>query len=84
MVYTMNIVGSVAFIAGVALLLWELFTRGLSKKSLFSYLCFLASILLLAPDVLYAVLACVGLTVLFLLLLLAARRERRGKNGGHS
>ena len=74
---TANLIGTIAFFAGVALLLAELFRRGLSKLSLVAYLCFVLSSILLAGSVLLCVLSIAGLSVLFWFLLYFYRREQK-------
>ena len=70
-----QIAGSAAFLAGVAFLLLELFRRGVSRLSLVSYICFLASTIFLASDALTCVLTIAGFTALFGLLLKFGRRD---------
>ncbi len=74
--------GTIAFLAGVVLLLIELFRNGLSKISIFSYGCFVLSSILLSSDIWLCIVAIAGLTVLFGILLKFYRREvrRRTKN----
>lgn len=74
---TNQAVGTAAFFAGVALLLIELFRRGLSKLSIVSYACFVLSSVFLSSSLLTGVIAVGGLTVLFGVLLKCYRRERR-------
>lgn len=81
-------IGTVAFFAGVVLLLIELLRRGLSKLSAFSYACFILSSIFLSSSVLMCVIAIAGLSVLFGILLRFYRRERRrmrdNEDGGES
>lgn len=74
---TTQVIGTAAFFAGVVLLLIELFRRGLSRLSAFSYACFVLSSVLLSSSLLMGVVAIGGLSVLFGILLKCYRRERR-------
>lgn len=70
-------IGTVAFFAGVVLLLIELLRRGLSKLSVFSYISFVLSSIFLSSSILMGVIAIAGLSVLFGILFKCYCRERR-------
>ncbi len=72
-----DILGTVTFIAGIVLLMIELFRRGLSPISAVSYVCFALSILFLSQSVLYFIIALSGLSVLFILLYTFYRRDKK-------
>ena len=74
---TANLIGTIAFFAGGALLLAELFRKGLSKLSLFAYFCFLVSSILLSSSVLVGAIAIAGLSILFGVLFHYYRKEKR-------
>ncbi|MBC5648098.1 hypothetical protein [Christensenella tenuis] len=73
-------IGTIAFFAGVVLLLIELLRHGLSKLSVFSYACFVLSSVFLSSSILMGAIAIAGLSVLFGILLKYYRRERRRLN----
>lgn len=78
---TNQMVGTTAFFVGVVLLLIELIRHGLSKLSIFSYACFVLSSIFLSNSLLMCVIAVLGLSVLFGILLICYRREcKRQKN----
>ncbi len=75
--FTNQIIGTIAFFAGVVLLLVELFRNGLSKLSIFSYAGFVLSSIFLSSEVWMCVVAIAGLTILFGVLLRCYKRETR-------
>ncbi len=74
-----NIVGTAAFAIGVVLVLIELFKKGLSKLSLFAYICFILGIVLLSIGVVQAVLSIAVLSLLFLLLMYFYQKDMKSR-----
>ncbi len=74
---TNNLIGTIAFFAGVVLLLSELLRKGLSRISFVAYACFVLSSIFLSDNVLFCILTIAGLSALFLILLYFYRREQK-------
>ena len=75
--FLFSIIGTVTFAGGIAALIAELMRSGLSRLSLVSYLCFLASTVFLSGSIAMLAVSAGGLSALFLILLLCYRREKR-------
>ncbi len=76
----LDIIGTLAFVSGIVFLLLEFRRPGLSKYSLVSYACFMLTAFLLAGDLRFLLLICAGLSVLYVLLLVAYRLSLRKEN----
>ena len=74
---TNSLIGTVAFFAGVVLLVCELLKKGLSRLSFVAYGCFVLSSIFLSDNVLFCVLTIAGLSVLFLILFYFYRQQQR-------
>lgn len=74
-----NLLGTIAFIAGVICIVIELRRRGLSRFSLVAYFCLIASTVFLSQTLLSLLLSIIILTALFYFLWLFYRKAR--KNG---